>query len=646
MLLGGTLLDRLAALLAFAPRRGGAFGLPTAAAVVLAVLYAVPVMQRDIRPSRSSTALLFALLLAAVLWPSALQRRSAGAAAALRRGRRARRLALAPRSTREPAGRLRVDRAVAQRRGDDARSSGTTATARWTGRATGARCCASARAARVLEGDNLADFDGVRWRAGHRPGAATGRERSRRTRDWVQELRVVVRNLRTRQFVAAGTTLAIIERPAPAMNGAPGLYDTARPPAAPRPRLPRPRRTRPRPTDAAAATRAGSDVPRPRRCRAVRRDAAAAGATGSAIPDARRAARVVVLVVGRPGRPSRSARRGRRRRRPRAASSSTRRTRGLRARPAPARAVGDAVRLRARVQRYLPRRLHLHRDAAAAAPCRSTRSSPRQARLLPAVLGRDGAAAAHGRRARRASRAGFTPGTLDHERARVRRARHRRALVGRGVLPGQRLGDVRPDARRRAAARAGRRRRARAARTDRTVEGERARAGPPPDARARRRSGHAGAATSGAEHARRDRASCWRRADRRAALVALLVRRRRRRRGGAAHAGVDGELAELHRALRRSGRMPPPRTDARRARAAPAPAPPRRATCATLAAARYGYGDGRRRAAQRAALRRELAAGLGAARTPARAGGRCRRGRAEPAEATPPARCVSSEHAV
>ena len=43
-----------------------------------------------------------------------------------------------------------------------------------------------------------------------------------------------------------------------------------------------------------------------------------------------------------------------------------------------------------------------------------------------------------------------------------------------------------------------------------------------------------------------------------AAAAALLVRRRRQRRSAAAEADVDGELAELLRALRRSGRAPPP----------------------------------------------------------------------------------------
>ena len=68
-----------------------------------------------------------------------------------------------------------------------------------------------------------------------------------------------------------------------------------------------------------------------------------------------------------------------------------------------------------------------------------------QARLLPAVLGRDGAAAAHGRhpRARRDRLLARRPARVQR---RVGRARHGRALVGRGVVRRHRLGDVRPDA--------------------------------------------------------------------------------------------------------------------------------------------------------------------------------------------------------
>jgi transglutaminase-like putative cysteine protease len=96
-----------------------------------------------------------------------------------------------------------------------------------------------------------------------------------------------------------------------------------------------------------------------------------------------------------------------------------------------------------------------------------------------------------------------------------------------------------------------------------------------------------------------------------AAGAALLVRRiRRRARMRLAGDGIDTELAELLRALQRSGRSPPPQLtlDALAGRLAGTPA---QDYVHTLAAARYGYGRARPTRAQRAALRRELGAGLG-----------------------------------
>ena len=67
IVLGGGVLLGLAALLAFAPRRGGKLGFPTAAAFALGVLYLVPVMQRDTEHQFAGGAL-FAVLLALFLW--------------------------------------------------------------------------------------------------------------------------------------------------------------------------------------------------------------------------------------------------------------------------------------------------------------------------------------------------------------------------------------------------------------------------------------------------------------------------------------------------------------------------------------------------------------------------------------------------
>ena len=84
-----------------------------------------------------------------------------------------------------------------------------------------------------------------------------------------------------------------------------------------------------------------------------------------------------------------------------------------------------------------------------------------QDRLLPAVLRRDGAHAAHGRHPR-PRRLGLQPRQLQQRAQGLRGARHRRALVGRGLLPALRLDHLRPDARRVAGQLAARRRRRRA----------------------------------------------------------------------------------------------------------------------------------------------------------------------------------------
>ena len=67
-----------------------------------------------------------------------------------------------------------------------------------------------ARRASYWKATTLADFDGLRWReirtrAEIEDDPAAGAPNPR----WIQSLRVSVRNLRTRQFIAAGTTLRI-----------------------------------------------------------------------------------------------------------------------------------------------------------------------------------------------------------------------------------------------------------------------------------------------------------------------------------------------------------------------------------------------------------------------------------------------------
>ena len=195
-------------------------------------------------------------------------------------------------------------------------------------------------------------------------------------------------------------------------------------------------RTRPRRRCAAApGTSPGSSYSRS----ALHRDRAAA-------PDGGRdpAPRGRVCVGSRRGRPAR------RRRSDDAAASCRRRptphvpARAAADRPARRRTY-DAVRA---VERYLERQLCLQRAAARAPATRSRRSCSGQDRLLPAVLRRDGADAAHGGHPGAGGRRLLARRRANRDTQRVPGPRPRRPLLGRGLLRGHRLGHVRPHARR------------------------------------------------------------------------------------------------------------------------------------------------------------------------------------------------------
>ena len=104
----------------------------------------------------------------------------------------------------------------------------------------------------------------------------------------------------------------------------------------------------------------------------------------------------------------------------------------------------------ARATRYLGERLHATRRRRRVGPRRSTAScsTPRPATASSSRARWRCCCAWPAIPARVAT--GFTTGALRRQGARVRRARPRRALVGRGLVPRLGLGDVRPDARRRA----------------------------------------------------------------------------------------------------------------------------------------------------------------------------------------------------
>ncbi len=226
LILGGCALAALAAVLAFVPRRGGAFGVPVAAAVALGTLYTVPVMQHDVELPWLA-GLGFTALLATFLWLERLRRRGAGLAVGVIAAAALAGYAAAPALDRDRA--LLDYEEIAQ-----SLSPSATTQYRWNhsygpldwprdGREI---LRVRARQRSYWKAVNLAAFDGTRW------VQDTGQRRDRTEtavydQAWKQELRVTLRALRTTQFVAAGTTLDILDTPRVATSNTPGVYETA-----------------------------------------------------------------------------------------------------------------------------------------------------------------------------------------------------------------------------------------------------------------------------------------------------------------------------------------------------------------------------------------------------------------------------------
>jgi transglutaminase-like putative cysteine protease len=227
MLLGGTALAVIGPLLAAWPGRDGRTAGPGVPAVVLTVLYAVPAVQlRAEHPVLDGV--IFALLLAGVLFAERVAPRHVPVAVPAFAVALAIGALLAPRlDAREPW----LDyESIAQSLGE----RGTTAFS-WDHRygpldwpRDGREVLRiRSREPAYWKATTLADFDGLRWREVRPSGGIEDDPAAEASNPrWVQSLRVSVRNLRTTQFVTAGTTLRIDRSPRDVLPGAPGSFVT------------------------------------------------------------------------------------------------------------------------------------------------------------------------------------------------------------------------------------------------------------------------------------------------------------------------------------------------------------------------------------------------------------------------------------
>lgn len=227
ILLGGGLLLALAAALAFAPRSRGALGRPLLAAVVLAAVYAIPAVERD--PSRPFLGgAVFAVLLAAFLWLERLSRAQLPLAAVLVVAAAGGGVLAAPSldGSRPWIDYEHLAVSIAESRGRTFSWDHTYGTLAWPrdGREV---LRIKARGASYWKTENLDDFNGVRWRHSLALDPSAGDTEIARTHpDWIEQLQVTVRGLRSAQFVGAGTTLAIDRSPRHVDAVGPGAFVT------------------------------------------------------------------------------------------------------------------------------------------------------------------------------------------------------------------------------------------------------------------------------------------------------------------------------------------------------------------------------------------------------------------------------------
>jgi transglutaminase-like putative cysteine protease len=223
---GGTALLALAALLAFWPRRAGGRGYPLAAAVALTTLYAVPIIEHG-PDSPYLSGMVFCVLLAAFLWLERVrsdQLAVAGACVllvAIAGG------VIAPRidGTRPWFDYESFAENLDTKKAEVFSWTHSYGPLKWP-RDGRELLRIKAKNSNYWKTVNLSDFDGVRWRQG--PPTRDRQVDGPPNPKWVQQIQVVDRGLRTTQFVGAGMTENILPGASrPAIPQPDGTYVTA-----------------------------------------------------------------------------------------------------------------------------------------------------------------------------------------------------------------------------------------------------------------------------------------------------------------------------------------------------------------------------------------------------------------------------------
>jgi transglutaminase-like putative cysteine protease len=208
ILSGGTALLALAALLAFWPRRGTTPGYPIAAAVALGTLYAVPIVEHG-PDSPYLDGAMFCIVLAGFLWLERVRSDQMAVAVAVVVATAVVGAVIGPRldSTRPWFDYENFAEKLEPKKAEAFSWTHSYGPLKWS-RDGREMLRIKATIPAYWKATNLDEFDGVRWRQG--PPSRDAIVEPRQNRRWLQTIKVVDRGLRSTNFVGAGNVQDIL----------------------------------------------------------------------------------------------------------------------------------------------------------------------------------------------------------------------------------------------------------------------------------------------------------------------------------------------------------------------------------------------------------------------------------------------------